>query len=177
MLRIVKRLLIALLVLCALLAAGYVYRAPLLQRLATAWIVNEPLTKSDVIVVLGGGLENRPFEAARLFHLGLAPKILLMNPWPSPATQLGLTPTEADLARNILLNKEVPAEAIFVTSDIVTNSFDESIALANAPDMFAARAMQNGHFTGGRNGAGESALRKRARSRLRIPVLSGRVEL
>ena len=124
-----KRLLIALLVLCALIAAGYVFRAPLLQRLATAWIVNEPLTKADVIVVLGGGLENRPFEAARLFHLGLAPKILLMNPRSSPATQLGLAPTEADLARNILLKKDVPAEAIYVTSDIVTNSFDESIAL------------------------------------------------
>lgn len=131
MLKLLKRLLAALLVLCVLLIALFIFRVPLLRGAAGAWVVNQPMTKADVIVVLGGGLENRPFEAARLFHLGLAPKILLMNPRLSPAVQLGLMPTEADLARNILLKKEVPAEDIFVTSDLVTNSFDESIALRN----------------------------------------------
>src|ERR1017187_3127237 len=61
---------------------------PLLPGLANAWIVNEPLAKADAIVVLGGGLEIRPFEAARLYQEGLAPKILLMDVKPSPTTKL-----------------------------------------------------------------------------------------
>jgi len=124
-----KRLLLALLALCALLALTFVFRAPLLRELADAWIVNQPLTKADVIVVLGGGLENRPFEAARLYQLGLAPRILLMKPRLSAASEIGVTPSEADLAKSILLKQGIPDRAIFVTSDSVTNSYDESIAL------------------------------------------------
>jgi uncharacterized SAM-binding protein YcdF (DUF218 family) len=128
-LKLLKRLAFAALGLCALLLAAYLFRAPLLRGAASAWIVNDPLSKADAIVVLGGGPETRPFEAARLFHLGLAPKILLMHPKPSPATELGLMPSEADLARSILLKQGVPAGAIFVTADIVTNTFDESVAV------------------------------------------------
>jgi hypothetical protein len=62
-----------------LILAGYVFRASLLTGLAEAWVVNEPATKADAIVILGGGLENRPFAAARLFHDGVAPRILYMN--------------------------------------------------------------------------------------------------
>ncbi len=88
-----------------------------------------PSSRADVIVVLGGGPDTRPFEAARLFHLGLAPRILLMNPRPSPSSQLDLVPGEADLARNILLKKDVPMGDIFVAPGIVTNSYDESIVI------------------------------------------------
>jgi uncharacterized SAM-binding protein YcdF (DUF218 family) len=129
MLKWIKRLFVVLLLFCALLAAGYFYRVPLLRRTADAWIVNEPLSRADLIVVLGGGPDTRPFEAARLFHLGLAPRILLMNPRPSPSSQLDLVPVEADLARNILLKKDVPMGDIFVAPGIVTNSYDESIAV------------------------------------------------
>jgi uncharacterized SAM-binding protein YcdF (DUF218 family) len=124
-----KRLVITLVFLSAMVVIGFLCRAPLLRAAATAWIVNERLTKADVIVVLGGGPDTRPFEAARLFQLGMAPKVLLMNPRPSPATELGLTPSEADLARGVLLKKGVPPGDIFVTADIVTNSYDESIAV------------------------------------------------
>jgi len=79
-----KRLLAALLVLCVLAGTAFFCRAPLLRGAADAWIVNDPLSRADVIVVLGGGPATRPFEAARLFHLGLAQKILLMNPKPQP---------------------------------------------------------------------------------------------
>jgi uncharacterized SAM-binding protein YcdF (DUF218 family) len=124
-----KRIILALLLLVALAGASYCFRAPFLRGLARAWIVNEPLSRADAIVVLGGGADTRPFEAARLFHLGLAPKILVMNPKPSPAVQLGLVTTEADLSRNILLRQGVPAEAIVVAARLVTNSFDESMVV------------------------------------------------
>jgi uncharacterized SAM-binding protein YcdF (DUF218 family) len=129
MMKWVRRLLPALLALCLLAVAAFAFRAPLLRGAAHAWIVNQPLTKADVIVVLGGGPDTRPFEAARLFHLGLAPKILLMNPRHSPTVQLGLMPAEADISRNVLLKQNVPAGDIFVTSELATNSYDESIAL------------------------------------------------
>ncbi len=115
--KFLKRLLVTLLALCALLAIGYVFRASLLRGAAGVWIVNEPLSKADAIVVLGGGVATRPFAAARLFHQGLAPKILLTNPQPAPATQLGLLHAEADLECSILLNRNVPGSCIFITPE------------------------------------------------------------
>src|ERR1039458_2085853 len=74
------RRLLGLSVLCLLCSVlCFAFRSPLLTGLANAWIVNEPLERADAIVVLGGGLEIRPFEAARLYHEGLAPKVLLMD--------------------------------------------------------------------------------------------------
>jgi uncharacterized SAM-binding protein YcdF (DUF218 family) len=131
MLKWLKRSIVLLLFLGVVLAAAWYWRAPLLRRAAAAWIVNQPLLPADLVVVLGGGPDTRPFEAARLFHQGLAPKILLMNPRPSAATELGLLPTEADLSRDILLKQKVPADAIFVAADLVTNSYDESICVRN----------------------------------------------
>jgi uncharacterized SAM-binding protein YcdF (DUF218 family) len=126
-----KRLVLAIFLLCVLLVAMYVFRVSLLRGAARAWIVNQPLTRADVIVVLGGGPETRPFEAARLFQQGLAPRILLMNPKPPPTVQLGLMPAEADVSRGVLLAEHVPPADIFVTTDVVTNSHDEAVALRN----------------------------------------------
>jgi uncharacterized SAM-binding protein YcdF (DUF218 family) len=115
---------------CFLLSAFcFVFRAPLLTGLANAWIVNEPLAKADAIVVLGGGLETRPFEAARLYHKGFAPKILLMNVKPSPTTQLGITAPEKDLTRQVLLKQEVPDSDCITIGDAVASTYDESRAV------------------------------------------------
>lgn len=126
-----QRVIVALLLILALLGALYCFRAPLLRGAAGAWIVNESLSPADLIVVLGGGADTRPFEAARLFHLGLAPKILVMNPRPSPAVQLGLVGTEAALSRGILLRQGVPDNDIIMAATLVTNSFDESMVVRN----------------------------------------------
>lgn len=127
--KFLKRLLISLLVLAALLAIAYEFRAPLLREAARTWIVNEPLTNADAIVVLGGGPATRPFAAAKLFHAGLAPKILLTNPQPAPATQLGLMPTEAELERRELLQLKVPADDIVVAPKYVNSTYDEAVAV------------------------------------------------
>src|ERR1035437_9386910 len=99
MLKLFKRLAAALLVLGVLLVASYVFRAPLLRASADFWIVNQSVTNADSIVVLGGGLQTRPFFAAKLFQEGLATRILLMNVKPDATTELGLTPTEQELTR------------------------------------------------------------------------------
>jgi len=127
--RFFKRLGFSLLALCLLCFAAFLFRAPLLRGAANAWIVNDPLTKADVIVVPGGGLETRPFAAARLYHQGLAPKILLMNPRSAAAEDSSLIPSEAEMARQILLKKEVNDPDIAIAADPVTNTYEESQAV------------------------------------------------
>ena len=124
-----KRIGITLLVLSIFLIITFLLRAPLLREAANLWIVNEPLTNADAILVLGGGLETRPFEAARLFHQGLAPKILVTTPKPSPSEEIGLTTPGAEVVRQILLKKEVPASAIVVIPSTVTSTYEEAIAV------------------------------------------------
>ena len=129
MLRFLKRLCVCLLVLCALLLALYIFRAPVLRGVAGLWIVNDPLDKADAIVVLGGGLETRPFEAARLFHQGLAPKILLTSVRSNSTSILGITGPETSLARQVLLRKSVPNNAVFVIDGDVATTHDECLAV------------------------------------------------
>ena len=114
---------------CALLLAGYVFRAPLLKGLAGAWVVNDPVTKADAIVILGGGLENRPFAAAKLFHDGVAPRILYMDVRFSPAEEMGITLPEKEQTHRILLSNNVPESAMTVIGSNVANTYDESRAV------------------------------------------------
>src|ERR1039458_5439082 len=81
---------------CALLLVVYVFRVPLLTGLAEAWVVNDPVIKADAIVILGGGLENRPFAAAKLFHDGVAPQVLYMDVKLGPAEEMGITLPEKE---------------------------------------------------------------------------------
>jgi uncharacterized SAM-binding protein YcdF (DUF218 family) len=115
--------------LIVLFSALYFLRSPILAGAANAWIVNEPLEKADAIVVLGGGLENRPFAAARLYHERLAPKILLMDVKLTPTTKLGITPPEKDLTRQVLLKQEVPDSDCVTIGDGVASTYDESRAV------------------------------------------------
>ena len=114
---------------CALTFSCYLFRAPLLTRLAEAWVVNEPVAKADAIVVLGGGVENRPFAAARLFHDGVAPKILYMDVQLGSAEELGVTLSEKELTRRIMLSNNVPESALLAIGTNVASTYDESQAV------------------------------------------------
>jgi uncharacterized SAM-binding protein YcdF (DUF218 family) len=124
-----KRVTFAFLAAFVLLAVAFLFRAPLLRGAAEVWIVNDPLTRADAIVVLGGGMETRPFEAARLYQLGLAPKILLTTTKPEPSEQLGANLPETEIARRILTKKGVPDAAIVVAPGFVNSTYDESIVV------------------------------------------------
>jgi uncharacterized SAM-binding protein YcdF (DUF218 family) len=127
--------------LCTLLLVCYVYRAPLLIGVAQAWVVNEPTTNADAIVVLGGGLENRPFAAAELFHNGAAPRILYMNVRLSPAEEIGLTVTEKEQTHRILLSKGVPDAAITMIGNSVGSTYDESKAVESWMERSGAKSI------------------------------------
>lgn len=59
---------------------GWLEREPLLQEAANLWIVSDPLTHADAIVVLGGNSQTRPLVAAELYHRGLANRVLVSHP-------------------------------------------------------------------------------------------------
>jgi len=124
------RRLLGLAVFCFLLSAFcFAFRAPLLSAAATTWIINEPAAHADAIVILGGGLEYRPFEAARLYTNGCAKTILITQPELPPTAQLGLTVPEFVLARQVLLKLGVPENAIRMIGTNVTSTRDEAVAL------------------------------------------------
>lgn len=109
--------------------AGYFFRAPLLTGLARAWVVNDEVTKADAIVILGGGPENRPFAAARLFPAGVAPLILYMDVKLGPAESLGIVLTEREQTQRILLSNDVPATAMQAVGTNVASTYDEACAV------------------------------------------------
>src|ERR1019366_10538535 len=141
MLKLLKRLVAALLVLCVLLHAGYVFRAPLLRGLAEAWIVNEPPVNANAIVVLGGGTETRPLEAARLYRQNYAHKIFIMNVRLSSSAQLGITLPEKDLTRQIILKLGVPASDVVDLGAGVATTFDESVAVRDWTQTNATKSL------------------------------------
>ena len=92
-------------------------------------MINDPPAKADAIVVLGGGANFRAFETAQLYQAGWARLILVMNSELRATDRLGLTITEAELVRRILLSNAVPAEAIHIVGTNLTSTHDEALTL------------------------------------------------
>ena len=105
-------------------------RAPLLRGIAKLWIVADTPQKADAIVILGGGVDSRPEVAAQLYHQGLAPRILIMQPNPTIIEKLGLVIDDVIVTRKYLEMEHVPAEAIQLLEPNVTSTFEEANVLA-----------------------------------------------
>ena len=103
-----------------LLVAGlgtslWLERETLLRGLADLWIVSDPVTRADAVVVLGGGLKYRPPIAADLYKKGLVSKVLV--------SQL------REPNRTALLKLGVPDAAIEMFGTENRNTSDEVRAL------------------------------------------------
>lgn len=72
-----RRCLAIVLTMAAVCAGAWIEREVLLRGAADLWIVSDPITSADAIVVLGGGIDMRPFVAADLYAKGLIKKVLL----------------------------------------------------------------------------------------------------
>src|SRR5579862_2446983 len=98
-------------------------------RHAGRWLVlDDRLSKADVIFVLSGGLPYRAEEAAEVYALGYAPEVWLSRPdSPAPALEkLGIHFVgEEDYNREILIHAGVPDAAIHLLPDVVINTEDE----------------------------------------------------
>jgi uncharacterized SAM-binding protein YcdF (DUF218 family) len=100
-----------------------------LRSAAGLWIISDPVGPADAVAVLGGGVEVRPFEAARYYREGLVKKVLLPNLADGPAELLGALPTHTEANRNVLVRLGVSPTAIEIFGSSVRNTHDEAVAL------------------------------------------------
>src|SRR5262245_65086380 len=108
-------------VLASVAACGWIVREPVLRGAADLWIVSDPISRADAIVVLGGGLATRPFIAAEMWRRGLADKILISQAQEERAVSMGAIPSDTELNREILLKSGVPPSAIKTFGTANTN--------------------------------------------------------
>jgi uncharacterized SAM-binding protein YcdF (DUF218 family) len=115
----VRTLTIALL-LIGLGAGLWLERETLFQGIAELWIVSDPVTRADAVVVLGGGLKYRPIIAADLYKRGLVSRVLVSRT---------RKPEHAELNRQALVQLGVPETAIEVFGMENSNTEKEARAL------------------------------------------------
>jgi uncharacterized SAM-binding protein YcdF (DUF218 family) len=107
----------------------WVEREPLFRGAAEAWIVSDPVTQADAAVVLGGGIDVRPFAAAELYRKGLVKKVLVSDVEDDRAAALGVVSGHTEANRRVLLSLGVPAAAIENFGSANKNTRDEALAL------------------------------------------------
>jgi DUF218 domain len=116
-------------------AGAWLGREALFRRLTDLWIVSDPITRGDAVVVLGGGLEYRPFVAADLYKKGLVSKVLVSR---VPDGHVGALLGHTELNRKALLELGVPDTAIEMFGTENRNTEDEVLALKDWAEHNAA---------------------------------------
>ncbi|HEV2489132.1 MAG TPA: YdcF family protein [Candidatus Acidoferrales bacterium] len=97
--------LIVILLLCA---AIYLVRVPLLRLLGDFWIVSNPPSNADAILILSDDdfTADRASRAAELYHSGWAPRVVASGRWLRPYASI------AELMQHDLETRGVPKKAI-----------------------------------------------------------------
>jgi hypothetical protein len=134
--RFIGRLVAAILLLIFVVAGVWLERAPLLRDAADLWIVSDPVTPADVVAVLGGDLNGRPFTAAELYKKGFARKVLVSQVAEGRASHLGFIPGYSELNRMVLLKLGVPDTAIAMFGQANGSTKDEAVALRAWADRY-----------------------------------------
>jgi uncharacterized SAM-binding protein YcdF (DUF218 family) len=117
---------------------GWLGRESLLRGAADLWIVSDPLTPADAIVVLGGNSRTRPREAADLYRKGLANKVLVSRTGSLYQSAAGIGPLDYEPDRTALLQSGVPASAIEMFGEANANTKEEAVALREWTERNAA---------------------------------------
>jgi hypothetical protein len=87
-------------VLATVVAGGWLLRGLCFLARQIYGLSRIPLVARNAIVVLGGGLETRPFVAAELWRRSLADKILISQPPEERAVSIGAMPSHSELIPN-----------------------------------------------------------------------------
>lgn len=131
-------------------------------RSAGRWLVREdPLAKSDEIIVLSGAMPARAEEAGRIFQMGYAPEVWVSLPT-SPRDELAAMGIpysgEEDYSRAVLIHEGVPAADIKIFAQPIVNTENEigeiskqmrrdgktsAIIVTSAPHTRRVRALWN----------------------------------
>jgi len=111
--------------------SAWLGREPLLRGAASLWIVSDPVTRADAIVVLSGNYYERPLVAADLYRRGFANKILVSQ---------AISPTDSELSRTALLKLGVPPAAIEYFGNANSNTRKEAVAIRQWAERNAASA-------------------------------------
>jgi uncharacterized SAM-binding protein YcdF (DUF218 family) len=133
--RFIGRLVAAVLLLTVLAAGVWLEREPLLREAADLWIVSDPVTRSDAVAVLGGGLDFRPFAAAEIYKKGLVTKVIVSQVAEARSTKIGAVPGHTELNRMVLVKLGVPEAAIGTFGQANSSTFDEAVALRDWADQ------------------------------------------
>jgi uncharacterized SAM-binding protein YcdF (DUF218 family) len=120
--------------------SAWLGREPLLRGAASLWIVSDPVTRADAIVVLSGNYYERPLVAADLYRRGFANKILVSHTASTQQTPVPISPTDSELNRTALLKLGVPPGAIEYFGNANSNTRKEAVAIRQWAERNAASA-------------------------------------
>lgn len=111
---------------CIVVLLAYMARQPLLIGAAHALTIDDAAAPADYLVVPGGSAEDRPFAAAELYELRIAPKVLLFE-YPGDSRQrVGGDLSQTELYRRVLELQGVPRIAVETVPGVVRSSWDEA---------------------------------------------------
>ena len=121
----------AFVVLLLAVTALYVFRNAILVQVANFLIIDDKPAKADIIYVLNGDHNTRPYKAAELYKAGYAPKVVIARAEDSPAAMQGLIANDTDISDHVFQLAGVPETAIveLMIPGGVSNTFDEASAL------------------------------------------------
>jgi uncharacterized SAM-binding protein YcdF (DUF218 family) len=118
--------------------AAWLGREPLLRCAASLWIVSDPVTRADAIVILGGNFHERPLVAADLYRRGVANRILVSQTVDVQQASVAVSPTDTELNRAALLKLGVPSAAVESFGNANTNTREEAVAVRQWAERNAA---------------------------------------
>jgi uncharacterized SAM-binding protein YcdF (DUF218 family) len=127
----VPRWIVVLLTAAALLSIAVAFRRSLLPLPAEFLVTQDRLEPADLIYVLNGDPNLRPFQAARLYQEGLAPLVAIARAGDSPMVTLGLQQNTTDMCIGVLQRLGVPSSHILQLdpSGGVGSTFNEAQVL------------------------------------------------
>jgi uncharacterized SAM-binding protein YcdF (DUF218 family) len=132
---------VLLLALACIGAGAWLLREPLLRGVADLWIVSEEVTQADVVAVLGGQIEVRPFAAADLYQRGLVKKVLVSSNKTDRAALIGAIQGHTEANRRVLLKLGVPESAIETFGQSNENTRGEAVALREWAERHGAKSI------------------------------------
>ena len=127
--RRLRAYLLTVILLVSLGANAWFERIFLLQGVADLWIVSDPITPADAVVVLGGGADIRPLVAGDLYAKGIVHKILLSQVEQDCSDKIGVALNHTELNLSILRKLGVPDSAIELFGNGSKNTWDEVVTL------------------------------------------------